>query len=85
MAMKVSDEFTVPLCVGHHDALHRTGDERAWRAAQDIDPLSVALRLWIAPDKAIEFPAIAADVSEPEGCNDTETTQDAKATKQATG
>ena len=34
MAMKVSDEFTVPLCVGHHDALHRVGDERAWWAAR---------------------------------------------------
>ena len=65
MAMKVSDEFTVPLGVGHHDALHRTGDERAWRAAQDIDPLSVALRLWIAPDKAIEFPANVATSPSP--------------------
>ncbi len=32
MGLKVSDEFTVPLCNGHHDELHRTGDERAWWA-----------------------------------------------------
>jgi hypothetical protein len=32
LGLKVSDEFTVPLCNGHHDSLHRTGDERAWWA-----------------------------------------------------
>ena len=25
MALKVSDEFTVPLCSSHHDEVHRTG------------------------------------------------------------
>ena len=57
----------------------------AWWAARKIDPPAVALQFRTAPDNSAEFPAIAADVSEPEGCNDTETTQDAKATKQATG
>jgi hypothetical protein len=28
--LKVSDEFTVPLCRGHHRALHRAGEEAAW-------------------------------------------------------
>jgi DNA recombination protein Rad52 len=47
MARKVSDEFTVPLCVGHHDSLHKTGDEQAWWARHGIiDPLKVAARLW---------------------------------------
>jgi hypothetical protein len=41
-ARKVSDAFTVPLCVGDHDALHFTCDERAWWAARKIDPLGVA-------------------------------------------
>ena len=27
---KVSDEFTVPLCRGHHREVHRCGDEAAW-------------------------------------------------------
>lgn len=50
MAMKVSDEFTVPLCNVHHDQLHRTGDERAWWARHGIlDPLKVADRLWNTP------------------------------------
>jgi DNA recombination protein Rad52 len=49
MALKVSDEFTLPLCAGHHDALHRAGDERAWWARHGIkDPLEIAARLWAA-------------------------------------
>ena len=49
LALKVSDEFTVPLCTVHHDALHRTGDERAWWARHGIiDPLKIAGRLWAA-------------------------------------
>ena len=30
MGRKVSDEFTVPPCRGHHRELHRSGDEEAW-------------------------------------------------------
>ena len=49
MSMKVSDEFTVPLCSSHHDALHRSGDERTWWQQQRIaDPLKFAARLWAA-------------------------------------
>ncbi len=55
MSLKVSDEYTVPLCHGHHDAVHRTGDERAWWASRDIDPLAVADRLWSATDKTEEI------------------------------
>ena len=47
--MKVSDEFTVPLCNTHHDQLHRTGDERAFWARNGLpDPLKYAARLWQA-------------------------------------
>lgn len=49
MSLKVSDEYTVPLCNGHHDALHRSGDERAWWARHGIiEPLKFAARLWAA-------------------------------------
>jgi DNA recombination protein Rad52 len=49
MGLKVSDEFTLPLCAGHHDALHRAGDERAWWTRHGIkDPLAIAGRLWSA-------------------------------------
>jgi len=49
MGLKVSDEFTLPLCNTHHDAVHRTGDERAWWARHGIiEPLKYADRLWAA-------------------------------------
>jgi hypothetical protein len=46
LGMKVSDEFAVPLCSLHHDAVHRTGNEQGWWVAQAIDPLKAAARLW---------------------------------------
>jgi hypothetical protein len=30
MGLKVSDEFTVPLCRGHHRQLNQAGNEEAW-------------------------------------------------------
>jgi len=47
MARKVSDEFTVPLCRGHHREVHRTGDEAAWWRNTRIDPTVVAGSLWL--------------------------------------
>ena len=46
LALKVSDEFTVPLCAIHHSETHATGDERQWWKERKIDPLAVAERLW---------------------------------------
>lgn len=55
MSLKVSDEFTLPLCAGHHDELHRAGDERAWWARQGIRaPLEIAARLWSASRRGSE-------------------------------
>jgi hypothetical protein len=47
MGRKVSDEFTVPLCRGHHRELHRSGDEVAWWRKQAIDPAAAARALWL--------------------------------------
>jgi len=47
MGQKVSDEFTVPLCRGHHRELHRSGDEAAWWSGQGIDPAPPARALWL--------------------------------------
>ena len=47
LGRKVSDEFTVPLCRGHHRELHRRGDERAWWKELGIDPSSIACTLWV--------------------------------------
>ena len=46
IAMKVSDEFTVPLCRGHHRQLHQAGNEVAWWEKLNIRPLEVAKGLW---------------------------------------
>lgn len=46
VALKVSDEFTVPLCAIHHSQNHATGDERRWWREHKIEPLAVAHSLW---------------------------------------
>jgi DNA recombination protein Rad52 len=46
LAMKVSDEFTVPLCAVHHDELHRAGVEIEWWQTRKLDPLPIAAELW---------------------------------------
>ena len=47
LGRRVSDEFTVPLCRGHHRALHRHGDEGAWWRKTDVDPMPKARALWL--------------------------------------
>jgi hypothetical protein len=46
LGRRVSDEFTVPLCRGHHREVHRCGDEAGWWARVAVDPLVVANALW---------------------------------------
>jgi len=46
IGLKVSDEFTVPLCRGHHRQLHRVGNETAWWKDLRIDALEIARGLW---------------------------------------
>jgi len=46
IGLKVSDEFTVPLCRTHHRQLHQAGDERAWWKDRQINVLEVARGLW---------------------------------------
>jgi ERF superfamily len=47
LGRKVSDEFTVPLCRGHHRAVHRCGNEAAWWQKTGIDPEPAARALWL--------------------------------------
>ena len=46
LSMKVSDEFTVPLCAAHHNELHRSRAEKAWWKDQGVEPLTIAAKLW---------------------------------------
>ena len=47
MGLKVSDEFTVPLCRGHHRQLHQAGNEEAWWENLRINALETAKDLWV--------------------------------------
>ena len=47
LGRKVSDEFTVPLCRGHHREVHGCGDEAAWWRKAGIDPTIPARALWL--------------------------------------
>jgi hypothetical protein len=46
LGVKVSDEFTVPLCRGHHRQLHQIGNEIAWWDNLKIDALRIARQFW---------------------------------------
>ncbi|MGH9553833.1 MAG: hypothetical protein ACRD3W_30920, partial [Terriglobales bacterium] len=46
IGLKVSDEFTVPVCATHHHNLHDTTKEREWWQDRKIDPLIIARALW---------------------------------------
>jgi hypothetical protein len=46
MAMKVGDNWCVPLCHHHHMELHSFGDERTWWDLQGIEPMKWAEVNW---------------------------------------
>ncbi len=47
LGRKVSDEFTVPLCRGHHREVHHCGDEPVWWLKVRINPMVKARALWL--------------------------------------
>jgi len=46
LSSKPSDEWTVPLCLLHHRALHDAGSEERWWEEQRLNPRAEAERLW---------------------------------------
>ncbi len=46
MGLKVSDEFTVPLCRAHHRDLHNSANEIIWWERRSIDPVATSRVLW---------------------------------------
>jgi hypothetical protein len=69
LGRKVSDEFTVPLCRGHHRELHRRGDEAAWWTRLGLDPIAAARGLWLKSYPLPEHPRNLGnlDPTEPSG------------------
>jgi hypothetical protein len=47
LGRKVSDEFVVPLCRGHHREVHRCGDEASWWSNGGVNPMVAARTLWL--------------------------------------
>jgi hypothetical protein len=71
LGRKVSDEFTVPLCRGHHREVHRRSDEAAWWQKAGVDPIIEARTLWLEThpiatdvDKLLVVDALAAHPTE---------------------
>jgi len=46
LGRKVSDEFTVPLCRGHHRQVHQTGNEPVFWEDLEINAMEIANGLW---------------------------------------
>src|SRR3974390_2820508 len=66
IGLKVSDEFTVPLCRGHHRELHQAGNEPAWWEKLSIKPLDGAKGLWeqTRPKSAVQPSSSAKSTSD---------------------
>jgi hypothetical protein len=58
LGLKVSDEFAVPLCRGHHREVHRFSDDPRWWTIAGLEPLPVARKLW-AKTQQLENSSIA--------------------------
>jgi len=58
--LKVSDEFTVPLCAIHHNDVHRVGKEESWWRDRNIEPMSIARTLWQQNLRSQSLPSQAA-------------------------
>ena len=56
LGRKVSDEFTVPLCRGHHREVHRWGEEAAWWQKAGVDPAASARALWLQTHPLLSTP-----------------------------
>jgi hypothetical protein len=67
LGRKASDEFTVPLCRGHHREVHRCGDETVWWNKVGIDPTVSARRLWLHTHPLLRSSEISASDSSASG------------------
>jgi hypothetical protein len=83
LGRKVSDEFTVPLCRGHHREVHGHGDEGAWWEKVGVDPAVTARALWLETHPLSTGPQrLSADV---ESSSAAEPTDQVKSGRRAGG
>jgi hypothetical protein len=74
LSLKVSDEFTVPLCRAHHRELHRSGKETDWWARAGLEPISLARKLWLETHPLQASADVLGDDSEKPGAANDEVT-----------
>jgi len=67
VGLKVSDEFTVPLCAIHHQENHTVGNERQWWQDRKLDPLMVASKLWEESRQLEQPPEAGNDLPRKQG------------------
>src|SRR6266478_5096689 len=67
LSLKVSDEFTVPLCRAHHRELHRAGKETDWWAKAGLEPINLARKLWLETHPLHASAGVAGGDSEKPG------------------
>lgn len=84
LGLKVSDEFTVPLCRTHHREVHRATLEIEWWQRLGIDATGIAQTLWnethplrdtIAPAKDVAILETSSQSTAPPGPNKTSLTK----------
>jgi len=46
VALKVGDNWTVPVCHEHHMSIHHYGNEKKWWIFQGVDPIEWAEKKW---------------------------------------
>ena len=63
LSRRASDEFTVPLCRGHHREVHRCGDEAEWWRRQGIDAVGVARALWLESHPLAKHPGFSPSLN----------------------
>ena len=61
LSLKVSDEFTVPLCRAHHRELHRAGKETDWWAKAGLEPINLARKLWLETHRLASADVLGED------------------------
>lgn len=69
LALKVSDEFVVPLCVLHHNDLHRGGAEELWWKRIGVEPLAIAAGLWTTNPRRVNLSSNARGLSDADGAH----------------
>lgn len=63
LGRKVSDEFAVPLCRGHHREVHRCGDKAAWWKTFGVNPMVVTRAPWLETPSTTHCPLISGDIA----------------------